>query len=40
LTPEQAELMRLAIANNRKVKKLLKAWERQTLRLIGLSVPK
>jgi hypothetical protein len=40
LTPQQAELMRLAIANHRKVKKLLKAWERQTLRLIGLSVPK
>jgi hypothetical protein len=40
LTPEQADLMRMAIANHRKVKKLLKAWERQTLRLIGLSVPK
>jgi hypothetical protein len=37
LTPEQAELMRLAIANYRKVKRLLKAWERQTLHLIGLS---
>jgi hypothetical protein len=36
LTPKQAEMMRLAIANSRKVKKLLKAWELQTLRLIGL----
>jgi hypothetical protein len=40
LTPQQAKLMRLAIDNNRKIKKLLKAWERQTLRLIGLSAPK
>jgi hypothetical protein len=40
LTPKQAELMRLAIANSRKVKKLLKAWEQQTLHLIGLRVPK
>jgi hypothetical protein len=40
LTPKQAELMRLAMANYRKVKKLLKAWELQTLRLIGLNAPK
>jgi hypothetical protein len=40
LTPKQAELMRLAIANSRKVKKLLKAWELQTWHLIGLSAPK
>jgi hypothetical protein len=39
LSPEQAELMRLAIANHRKVKKLLKTWEAQTLRLIELSAP-
>jgi Family of unknown function (DUF6788) len=37
LTPRQAELMRLAIANSRRVKKLLRAWEQQTLRLIELS---
>jgi len=27
LTPEQADIMRLAIANYRKAKKLLRAWE-------------
>jgi hypothetical protein len=37
LSPQQAELMRLAIANHRKVKKLLKAWEAQTVRLIELN---
>jgi hypothetical protein len=39
LSPKQAELMRLAIANHRKVKKLLRAWEVQTLRLIDLNAP-
>jgi hypothetical protein len=39
LTPEQAELMSLAIANYRKVKKLLRAWEAQTQRLIDLTSP-
>ncbi len=39
LTPKQAELMRLAIANYRKVKKLLRAWEVQTQRLIELNAP-
>ena len=37
LTVRQAELMRVAIANSRKVKKLLRAWEQQTLRLIQLT---
>ncbi|MBV8804572.1 MAG: hypothetical protein JO042_05985 [Sinobacteraceae bacterium] len=37
LTARQAELMRLAIANSRRVKKLLRAWEQQTLRLIELT---
>jgi uncharacterized protein YqiB (DUF1249 family) len=37
LSPKQAELMRLAIANYRKVKKLLRAWEAQTQRLIELN---
>jgi hypothetical protein len=32
--------MRLAIANNRKAKKLLRAWEAQTLHLIELKTPK
>jgi len=36
LTPEQADIMRLAIANQRKAKKLMRAWEAQTLLLIEL----
>jgi len=39
LTPRQAQLMRLAIGNYRKVKKLLRAWEVQTQRLIELNAP-
>jgi hypothetical protein len=39
LTPEQAKLMRLAIANYRKAKKLLRAWEDQTQHLIELNAP-
>jgi hypothetical protein len=39
LTPEQAELMRRAIANHRKAKKLLRAWEAQTQHLIELNAP-
>ena len=34
LSAEQADLLRPAIANYRKVKKLLRAWEAQTERLI------
>lgn len=37
LSPEQAKLMQLAISNHQKVKKLLQAWEEQTVRLIDLS---
>jgi hypothetical protein len=40
LTPAQAEIMRLAIANYRKTKKLLRAWEAQTLTLIEFVPPK
>jgi len=40
LTPEQADIMRSAIANHRKAKKLLRAWEAQTLHLIELKAPK
>jgi hypothetical protein len=40
LTPAQAEIMRLAIANYRKTKKLLRNWEAQTLALIDLASPK
>ena len=39
LTPEQADIMKLAIANHRKAKKLLRAWEAQTLHLIELKAP-
>jgi hypothetical protein len=40
LTPEQAAIMRLAIANQRKAKKLMRVWEAQTLNLIELTTPK
>ena len=40
LTPEQAQIMRLAIANQRKAKKLLRVWEAQTLHLIELETQK
>lgn len=40
LTPDQAEVMRLAIANQRKAKKLMRVWEAQTLNLIELKTPK
>lgn len=40
LTPEQAEIMRLAIANQRKAKKLMRVWEAQTLNLIELKTSK
>jgi hypothetical protein len=39
LSPKRAELMRLAIGNYRKVKKLLKDWEAETVRMIELNVP-
>ena len=35
---EQTDLLRPAIANYRKVKKLLRAWEAQTERLIDAQV--
>jgi hypothetical protein len=40
LTPEQAEIMQRAIANQRKAKKLMRVWEAQTLNLIELTAPK
>jgi hypothetical protein len=40
LTPEQAEIMRLAIANQRKAKKLMRVWEAQTLALVERKTPK
>ena len=39
LTTEQAQIMRLAIANQRKTKKLLRVWGAQTLSLIELTKP-
>jgi hypothetical protein len=39
LTPNQAELMRLAIANYRKARTLLRTWEAHTQRLIELNAP-
>lgn len=39
LTPKQAELMRQAIANYRKTRKLLRVWEVQTQKLIELNAP-
>ncbi len=40
LSTEQAVLLRSAIANYRKVKKLLRAWEAQTERLIEAEAPR
>ena len=40
LTPGQAKIMQLAIANQRKAKKLMRVWEDQTLNLIELATPK
>jgi hypothetical protein len=34
VSPEQAELLRLAIANYRQARKLMRAWEKETERLI------
>lgn len=40
LSAEQAQLMRQALANYRKVKKLLRAWESETERLIEAEAPR
>ncbi|MBE7522862.1 MAG: hypothetical protein HS109_10820 [Burkholderiales bacterium] len=40
LSAEQARLMRQALANYRKVKKLLRAWESETERLIEAEAPR
>ena len=39
VSPEQAAILELAIANQRKAKKLLQAWEVQTERLIDAEAP-
>jgi hypothetical protein len=36
VSPEQAALLRLAIANYRQARKLLRAWEKETERLIDV----
>ena len=40
LTPEQASLLQQAIDNQRHAKKLMRAWEEQTERLIDLEAPR
>jgi hypothetical protein len=40
VTPQQAELLQLAIDNYRKAKKLMRAWEEETERLIDLEAPR
>ena len=40
ISAEQAQLLRQAIANYRKVKKLLRAWEGETERLIDAEAPR
>jgi hypothetical protein len=39
VSPQQATILRLAIANYRKVKKLLSSWEVETERLIDAEEP-
>ena len=39
VTPEQAALLQRAIANYRKAKKLMKAWEHETERLVDNEAP-
>jgi hypothetical protein len=40
LSPQQAAIMRVAIANYRKVRKLLRDWEMATERLIDAEAPR
>lgn len=40
VTQQQAELLQSAIGNHRKAKKLLRAWEEETERLIDLEAPR
>ena len=40
VSPQQAAVLRLAIANYRKVKKLLLDWEKETERRIDTEAPK
>ena len=40
VTPEQAALLRRAIVNYCKAKKLMKAWEQETERLVDNEAPR
>jgi len=40
VTPEQAAILELAIANHRKAKKLMRAWEDETERLFEAEAPR
>ena len=40
VTPEQANLLQQAIANHRKAKKLMQAWEDETERLFDAETPR
>jgi hypothetical protein len=40
VSPERADLLRQAIANYRKVKKLIRAWEAESERLIDAKAPR
>lgn len=40
VTPEQATIVQLAIANHRKAKKLMQAWEDETERLFDAEAPR
>ena len=40
VTPEQATILQLAIANYRKAKKLMQAWEDETERLFDVEAPR
>jgi hypothetical protein len=39
VTPEQATILQLAIANHRKAKKLMQAWEDETERIFDAKAP-
>ena len=40
VSPEQATILQLAIANHRKAKKLMQAWENETERLFDAEAPR
>ena len=40
VSPEQATILQLAIANHRKAKKLMQAWEEETERLFDAEAPR